>query len=91
MATLNAAHEHVVQGQPQPSELALGRTVLRFVLTLRCGGVVTAGAVSGIGGSDGISPSWPLLEFAGLAGWAMAFSIVAVRRGLTAAPVTLRV
>jgi signal transduction histidine kinase len=81
MAIVRAAHEHVVQDQ-HPSALALDRTMRRFALALRCGGVVAACVISGVSGGDGISRGWQLGVFVGLGAWVLVFVVVALREGL---------
>ncbi|MCP9950953.1 hypothetical protein LUX33_22750 [Actinomadura madurae] len=57
------------------------RTVLMFMIMLRCGGVLAAIAAAAIDDGDGISRRWQLLVLGGLALWASFFAVRAVRRG----------
>ncbi|MFG2004565.1 sensor histidine kinase [Spirillospora sp. NPDC048911] len=65
-----------------PSGYALARTVLRFAIALRCGGVAAACVAAAVGDGTGISRGWQVAVLGGLAAWAAFFSVVAVRRGL---------
>lgn len=66
-----------------PSDHALARTVLRFAVVLRCGGVAAAMVAAGIGDGAGVSRGWQAGVLAGLGCWAVFFTAVAVRRGLS--------
>ncbi|MEW2357427.1 ATP-binding protein [Spirillospora sp. NPDC029432] len=66
-----------------PSDHALARTVQRFTVALRCGGVVAAAIAAGIGGGAGISRAWQLGVLAVLAAWSVLFTATALRRGLS--------
>jgi signal transduction histidine kinase len=71
-------------GQPSgPSDHALARTVLRFAIALRCGGVAAAIIAAGVGDDAGVSRPWQAVVLAGLAAWAVLFTMVAIRRGLS--------
>lgn len=66
------------------SGLALDRSLSRFAVVLRAGGVVAAVIASVVSEAAGTSRSWQLLSLSGLAAWALVFTAVAVRRGLSA-------
>ncbi|SEG78856.1 Signal transduction histidine kinase [Thermomonospora echinospora] len=65
-----------------PSDHALARTVLRFAIALRCGGVTAAIIAASVSDGTGISRVWQVLVLGGLALWAVFFTVVAVRHGL---------
>ncbi|KAB2352502.1 sensor histidine kinase [Actinomadura rudentiformis] len=65
-----------------PSGYALARTVLRFAIALRCGGVAAACVAAVVGDDTEISRGWQVAVLGGMAVWAAFFSVVAVRRGL---------
>lgn len=69
--------------EPGPSEYALARTVLRFAVALRCGGVLAAIAAAAIGEGDGVSRRWQVCVLGGLAVWALLFAVRAAARGLS--------
>ncbi|MFB4316788.1 sensor histidine kinase [Actinomadura sp. 21ATH] len=66
-----------------PSDHALARTVRRFTIALRCGGVVAASIAAAVGGGAGISRTWQLAVLVVLAAWSGLFTAVALRRGLS--------
>ncbi|WP_242888284.1 sensor histidine kinase [Actinomadura litoris] len=71
------------RARPGPSDYALTRTVLRFTISLRCGGVLAAIIAAVIGEGAGVSRVWQAWVLGGLAAWAVFFAARAVGRGLT--------
>jgi len=69
--------------QQGPSEYALARTVLRFVITLRCGGVLAASIAAVVDDGTDVSRTWQVVVLASLTVWAACFALIATHRGLS--------